>query len=352
MAHQESNRSIPSRIAAAAVLLLALAGGVLPQGARAQDGHPVDLSFRCIDASVDLPSTPERFVIQAQDLTLTELADIRPAGPEFTVNSVPIRADARYLLTATAGGVPYFWEMGGAELAAGPVTLHVFATSEDLAGVRVTGMNVLATRQESLLNLEIVLQVLNEARPQVTVLGDPTFAVSVPAGTSNIQAHYLRGPEPIAVATDLVGTRLGLKAPLTSGSNQIRIQAAVPWREGLELPVGCSLPVDAWSLLTTPAYLEVRAFDLEMDRDQAVPGFGRYVGPPLETDRDLVVVLGAGTGQGEQGDVFTRPAGDAADTAAAAPTTAPARRQGLPLAVPLGLLVVVIVVVVVRRRRK
>ena len=140
-----------------------------------------------------------------------------------------------------------------------------------------------------------------------------TFRVAFPRDAAQIEATYRRGPEPTPIDTRLTGDRLSLAVPLTPGGNQIQIKASVPWREGLIVPVGASLDIAEWSLLTAPEGLEVEALELEAGATD-VPGFARFTGPSLNADRNFELRLQFKAGPAPTTeDVFTRgtPAADA-----------------------------------------
>ncbi len=75
------------------------------------------------------------------------------------------------------------------------MTLDVFDTTTDRSAVHITGMTVIARHEESLLRLEVLLQVQNDTRPQATVVGTPgSFGLALPAALTDVAAEYHRGP--------------------------------------------------------------------------------------------------------------------------------------------------------------
>jgi len=336
-------------------LTVAVIGLGLATVASAQSDHgaPEDLEFEIVNATSNQPGSIERLVIEYSEFALRKVLDTRPEGSAFTVEAVPVKDIGKYIVTAWADGVPYFWSLRGSQLTDGPVVLHVFGTTTALENVQVAGLNVLIQRQESLLKVEYMLRVQNDSRPQATVKGSPaTVELLVPPELTNITAEYTRGPEPIEVETRQRGERLGLVVNLTPGQNQIHVRGSLTWREGLVMKVGSNLPLAAWSLLTAPANLEARSFDLEHDTENQIPGYRRFMGPVLEADDFLEIELTSGQGAGPAEDLFEQTDDSAAPGEPEA--TADEQKGGgvpLPLLVLVPLLIIVIIIAARRRRQ-
>jgi len=346
---------IPVAVAhlAAAALIAALV--VTPGSkahAQAAQGATADLEFAVHDATTGRAGTVDRLTIEYLSARPDLVLDIQPQDTTFTVSEVPIKGEGKYVVTAWKDGVPYYFSRRGSELTAGPVTLNVFDTTTDRSAVRITGMNVFARIEESLLQLEVLLQVSNDASPQATVVGSPgSFGLALPAGLTDVSAEYHRGLEPTPVRTAREGGLLELAVPLVSGTNKVRLTGTIPWQEGLVLTVGADVPVDAWSLMVAPDWAEVTNLELEPDPSGGAGGYKRFRGPELEAGRVVEVRLGSGRGTaGTTEKVFgSEAAGDSA--AAAATPPAPGKKGGgLPLAVIIALAVVVLVLVLRRRR--
>ena len=272
----------PHRLAGAlaACLLFALAAsGVLAQTA---EGEPVDIQFEIVNATTGEPGTVSRLTVEYMNVRPNKVSDLQPSGPAFTARSVPLIEGGTYLVTVWADGVPYWWSKKGRDLKAGPVILHVFDTTGSNEGLSLAGLDVVVKADGSVMNLEYMIQVANEARPQVTVAGSgPVFAMALPAGATDIKAHYIRGPEPMPVEIDQRGGMVGLILPVTPGNLQIRLQALVPFEDGMSLEVGANVPIRAWTLLTSPAGLEVSAMGLEENTHEAVAGYRRFSGEEI-----------------------------------------------------------------------
>jgi hypothetical protein len=207
-------------------------------------------------------------------------------------------------------------------------------------------MNLVLRRLETLVELEMMLQIGNRASPQVTLRDRPAaFHLRLPRGAEEVAAEYHRGADPVPVpVVDEGDGNWGLDMGVVPGNNRVRVTALVPWREGLEMQVGSDLPIDAWSLLVTPDWLEVDNRELEPDPD-ATPGIKRLIGPALDPGRVFRFVL-------RGGEITAGPTEEVFATEAP-PPAAPAEEDGgigIPyLAIILcGLLVIVLVV---RRRR-
>ncbi len=334
-----------------AVVALVLLGGTLPGFAQTAEGHPQDLEIEIINATTGEPGTVDRMVIEYITARRNSVADFEPDGSAFTAHGVPVINNGKYIVTVWKDEVPYWWSKRGRELVDGPVVLHVFDTVSSLDGISISGLNLVLRRQESMLRLEYMLHVANLAKPQVTANGYPsTFEIALPPGASEIEAGYTRGPDPTSIAVNFSRKTAGLSVPLTPGQNQIRIEAVVPWTDGMEIPVGSNLPVNAWSVLTSPVWLEVGSTDIEENDSEQVQGFRRFAGFPLESGETVTLRLNSGeqaAGPGEE--LFTKEA--PAEKDASTEADADAKEGGSQLPLILMGIVIIVIVVAVRRRR-
>ena len=337
--------------ACAALVAILLLGGALPGFTQTAEGESRDLEFEIINATTGESGTVDRMTIDYVTARRNNVADFQPDGSTFTAMSVPVRDAGKYIITVWHQDVPYWWSKRGRELIGGPVTLHVFDAVSDLDGVSFSGLNLVIRRQESLLRLEYMIQIDNQAQPQVTVRGHPaTFELALPAGVSDIKATYTRGPDPMPIPVHSPGSHSGLAVPLTPGQNLIRLEAVVPWAEDMEIPVGSDLPMNTWSVLASPEWLEITSTDIEENDSEQVSGFQRYVGFPQKAGSMINLHLTSGEqAAGPEEDLFTRKA--PADQEADGATDADDQDGGkqLPL---IFLLVLVIVIIVTVRRRK
>ena len=311
---------------AGAVLALALLGacagvGTVPAPVCAQNtlGEPVDLRFAVVNGTTLRGGTIERLTVEYVTQRPNLVLQIEPADTSFTAPRVPILESGKYLVTAWKHGVPYYFSRRGRDLMNEVQTLHVFDTTTDLGAVRIAGMTMVLKREESLLGVEIMLQVQNDAQPQVTVVGSPgPLTLNLPPDIVEVEAEYHRGldPTPVSVATD--GGACTLAVPLVTGTNRVRLTGTLPWREGRELVIGANLPVDDWSVMVSPEWMQIESFELEPDNDVDAGGYRRFKGSALEAGRTLTVSLESGENAASPaGDVFTQPApapaADAAD---------------------------------------
>lgn len=344
------NRRVP--VAAAAALLLLAALAAVPAAAQSTQGPPVDLRFTVRDATTGQPAVGERLTVAYIAGRLNTVLDTTPGGAAFTAPGVPVKDIGQYVITLWYQGVPYWWQKRGSDLIAGPVDLDVFSVTENRDAVRVTGLNLVVRHVETVAELELMVEVANDARPQAVVSrGTGTFTLALPAGAASVEATYQRGPEPTPVPVTVSGTTAAVAMPLTPGANRLRLVARAPWDDQLELPVGSDLPIDAWSLLCAPTSVTVEATDLQAPDETSVPGFVRRAGAALAAGQTVTLRLHASVPAGRPEDLFAKPA---ADTAAAAATpgreAAPRRGLVLPLAL-LGALVIIGGLAVARRGR-
>lgn len=347
-----NNRLRPERVAVGTVLVVVvLLTGVMPGGAQTSEGQPLDVSFEVINSTTGEGASVERMTIDYVTARRNNVADFEPAGPNFVARSVPIKEAGKYIVTVWHQGVPYWWSKRGRDFEAGPVVLHVFDTTDKLDGVTLSGLNLVLRRQESLLRIEYMLQVNNAASPQITVVGRPeSFEIALPMGVSDISASYTRGPDPTPVEVETSGTQAGLVVPLTPGQNLIRLEAVVPWVDGMTLPLGANIAVTEWSVLASPEWLKIGSTDLEENDSEEVPGFRRFAGFPLEADETITLRLNSGeVAAGPQEDLFTKDAPAEQEAAQTDEEVVQSSSKSLPL-IFLGVIIIVIIVATIRRR--
>ncbi|MBU2502271.1 hypothetical protein KJ682_13145 [bacterium] len=338
-------------------LLLAGAAGFLPAagGAQTLDGFPEDVRFEIMNATTGQAGNCERLTIEYLAETAVVITDIRPADSVFTVESVPLIAGAQYVVTAWWRDVPYYFSFRGRDLAEGVHTLHVFDTTPDKSAVTVMGLNLVLQRQDTVLRLEYLLQIENATGPQLTV-HDPggTVVLALPAGAEDITAEYRRGllPTPVPFHRTSPG-KLGLDVPLVWGNNSVRVTAVVPWQEGMALEMGSDLPIAAWSILSTPSWLEVRGIGLESDNYQDAAGYSRHTGPALEANQVFAMTLMGGEHiQGPEGEIFAQADSAAAESSPEETADAPSGAGGATRLLLLGALVLLIVLLVASLKRR
>ena len=312
--------------------------------------HAQDLEFEVINATTGEPGTVDRMTIDYVTQRNNNVADFEPDGSSFTARDVPVLDAGKYIITVWRQGIPYWFSKRGRDLTPDKVTLHVFDTVRSLDQVTLTGMNLVLRRQESLLRIEYMIHIDNAVSPQATVVGNRgTFELALPDGATDIEATYVRGPDPTEFSIHSPGTRSGLDVPLTPGANQVRITAVVPWNDGMKIPVGSELAMQAWSILASPEWLEVGSTDIEENDAEKVAGFRRFAGFPLEAGEIVDLRLNSGEqAAGPEEDLFT---GDspAEQEAAAGSADGTGRGMTLPL-IFVGVLIIVVILAAARRR--
>ncbi len=324
---------------------------LLPAAAPAQgDVEAGDVIMKVVNGTTGLPAVAERILLQEHTMTMDEVADIRPAAPVVTMRDVPLVDGRAYLATVWFDDVPYYFEFRGRFLDQDTNTVHVFDATSETDGIVVSGMNLIFKKLGELITLETVLEVDNRRRPQQTATG-ATIELHIPAGATDLEAWSHRGASPTSLRTTRLGTdRLSLEVPLVSGINRIQVSLKAEWHSGFTIPVGCSLPVEAWSLLASPETLAIVSFDLEPDPQAGLPGVQRFVGPALEAGRALEIRVEGDDAPAPEGDLFASSPDSATNPAAAEKQDSGG--HGLPVPLPLLLLGAVLVVILVAVRRR
>ena len=345
-----SMNSLPAaaRALPALLLLASLAAAQSKAHAQTDMGENADVRFEFVNATSGEPGTVDRLTVDYNATRSNLVLDIAPEGSSVLVRDLPVKEIGNYVVTAWKDGVPYYFSRKGRQLTGEVQVLHVFETGTDRSDVHISGLTAVVRREESLLRLELMLQVQNDARPQVTIVGEPgSFGLDLPAGMTDVAAEYHRGLEPTPVAVTRAEGRWQLAVPLVSGGNRVRLTGVLSWREGMDLGIGSDRPIDAWGLLVSPEWTRVTAMELEPDPDGSSGGYKRFVGPALTAGRTLTMQLGSGEAVADTtGEVFTT-----ADPAGAEPAAeAAGKKPALPLPILIALGVIVLVLVMRRRR--
>ncbi len=276
-------------------------GGLPTPGFAQETSQPSlhDVVIKIVNGTTREPGQAEKVVIYRRGTMARPLHEADDVSGEVNFGILPLVRHARYIVEVTAGGVPYYAEASGQDLENEPVTVYVFSPTTDLAGLRATGMNLVIHLGESALQLEYLFTVVNESRPQQTVVPQPaSLQLALAPGTSLGRVESLRGPQSIAVSS-VPGSeedRIGLALALTPGNNRLRITGTVPYRGNLELPVGANIPITEWSVLTFPADIEVRGPGLEPVPTDLDADFQRHRGPALAAGETIVLSLTGGSG--------------------------------------------------------
>lgn len=315
-------------------------------------GDPADLNFEVINATTGLPGTIERLTLQYSSAHLTEILDIEPNGSNFEVQAVPVQIIGKYVLTAWSGGVPYYRNLRGRILLESPVIIQVFDTRAGTDDIAIVGLNLLARKTDSLLHLEYMLQVHNSAQPPVSMIGAPHLMFHLPEGVENPTLIYGKGPDPLELKLkELSGGMFALQVPLTIGNNKMRIETTLNWREGLRIPIGSNVPIEAWSLMATPENLDIQAFDLVSVDEPEMPGYLRLKGPFVPAGESFSFRISSGKGGGAEENVFTQTENETEDPQPHSTETEKEKDKGFPFVVLTPIFVVILVIIVSRRRQ-
>ncbi len=296
-------------------LFCLLCGGWPPPAGGQPSDQPelFDIEITIVNGTDRQPGRAEMVQIAPFASSRRSLAEAHDVNGSVEFPDLQLEMRTQYLLHVVADGIDYYLSRRGESLIREPATIYIFSPTTAIDAVTVTGMNLVVRRQESMLQIEYITTVENRSVPQVSITPDALpLQLAFPAGVSSLKAECLRGPEP-----KQVGTRSGsgaefqgLEVALIPGSTQIRVTASVPYGGELTLPVGCSLPVEKWSMLAFPSDLDVINNELEAGVTDNSQSYRRYVGPPLEGGRVLSILIGGGSGPQVAERVFTQPGSD------------------------------------------
>lgn len=268
---------------------------VLATAAEAQDvvmePQTGSASIRIVNGTTGEPGDAERLELRQIGVAMTLLAAADHVSDKVVFPAVEMLPFRPYLAIATRGGVVYRAQMTGQELLDGKsLTVHVFDQTDDLAGVTITGMNVVARRRADGCELEYILTIENESRPQRTVAASALpVRLDTPALTSTTAEVY-RGPQPETAAITESGGQTAARIPLAPGTTRFSLKGFWPEAGPARLEIGTNLPVTAWSLMVSPAQLAVQTTSLTRD-DGEYPGFGRWRGAALAPGQRVQVDL-------------------------------------------------------------
>ena len=314
--------------------------------------EPTDVVIEIHNGTTNQPGQAEQVVVERLGSVQQIVGMIDNVSGTGTFYDLPLHAGREYLLTTTFEGVDYFRKLSGRQLAGEPVRLYVFDVSNELSGLSISGMNLIIRRAGSRLSLEYLLTIVNEARPQVSVVGRPAaVGLALPPGAFAIVADELRGARPREIETTPLSGRLtGLAIAIAPGTNRLRLTASVEHDDPTTVPVSFNLAVDQWSLITSPPDLKVSGRGLEKDDELSNDDLVRHIGPQLEPDRLIKLVIGGGAVAQDGQEIFTQPAPE--ESTEAAPASASKNKTARRL-VPIGLLagVLLVIWVVIRKLR-
>ena len=293
-----------------ATLLLALPGGLRAAPRSGDDGSGADTyaggetELLPVDVVVRVVNGTTREDGRAESVTLIEtgparqvIATARDVAGKTVFSRLFLDETRSYVVQAVSGGTPYFTATTGHDVAAGPVTVYVFETTTDRAGVRVSELTLNVKREEAELRLEYVIAILNETQPQRTVLPDPTsFELQLPEGAVGAAFEVLTGgvPQKVAAVAGQGAGRSGLAVPLRSGTTRLRVTTTLPCRGRAHFALAANLPVTKFTLLASPPDLKVDGGLSDAGLDQAT-GCERWDGPVLAANQVLLWTMAGGT---------------------------------------------------------
>ncbi|MHB8080182.1 MAG: hypothetical protein ACYDIE_13120 [Candidatus Krumholzibacteriia bacterium] len=352
-------------LAGGLALALALAGGgdaarAAGNGTGAGDLAEGEAELLPVDVVVRVINGTTRADGRAESVTLSEtgqdkpvLAGARDVTGEVVLPHLFLDETRTYLVEAESGGTPYFAQATGHDLAAGPLTVYVFETTTDRAGLAVSELNLRLRRTETDLRLEYLITITNSAVPQRTVLPDPTsFELQLPDGAVGAAFEVLSGaaPQKTAAVAGQVPGRAALAVPLRSGTTRLRVTTSLPYNGRAHLVLASSLPVTEFTLLATPPDLRIDGDFTDAGEDTAT-GCRLWTGPALAADREVRWTVQGGSSPR----IAARTAGGAAAPDGPARPLARVRRIGLSLAgwlVVVGAFAMVALALLARVRRR
>jgi hypothetical protein len=330
-----------------------LAAPVVLPALQLPTAEPTAVTVELINGTTGEPGAAERITLQELTAQRQVLASAEGVDGTATLPTAPVHRLRDYLVIAYRSGVHYYAKASGYDLQRRAIKVYVFDATDSLAGLAIEGLNLVIRRQGALFDLEYLITVTNETRPQATVRPSPhTVELVLPSAATNVRAELTRGPEPEELEIASSGGRHRLPAPLPPGRSQLRLTADLPFASEIEFPLTSNLPVRSWSLLTLPPTLDVRGVGLEPVADTGTGDFARIVGPALDAGQEYRFVLAVRAAAEAATEIFTETAPAEAATGAAAEEEA-AREDNVPIAaivVPLAVLVLVLYLWHRRRR--
>jgi len=240
----------------------------------------------------------ERVLLREVGAVMTTVAEASDVDGEVTFEDLKLYNFKPHIVSAWVDGVAYHTKVNGQVFMNGqPAIVHAFEQTDDLDGVTITGMNVVVRKQEGGFEVEYIVTLDNQSRPQRTVRADALpLQLSLPRGLRGIEVDVDNGPDPLTGSLRSAGGGLqGVTAALPPGEARITVRGDLPTADRVDFTVELNLPVAQWSLLAWPASLEVRSFDLEHDDANAYSEFSRWRGPALEPGREIDVSVGTPT---------------------------------------------------------
>ena len=240
----------------------------------------------------------ERVLVREVGAVMTILAEATDVDGEVTFEDLKVFNFKPHIVTAWVEGVAYHTQVKGQVFLNGdPAVVHAFELSDDLSGLAITGLNVVVRAQEDGYELEYIVTLNNETRPQRTLRADAMpLQLALPGALRAIEVEIDNGPDPLSGSLRSArGGLQGVVAALPPGEARVTVRGRITTADRVEFTVELNRPVAQWSLLAWPASLDVRSFDLELDDSNRYTEFSRWLGPPLDAGQEIDVTVGAPT---------------------------------------------------------
>lgn len=251
----------------------------------------VDVRVRVVNGTTRQPGQAESVVLQEFGPAAHTIAEARDVAGEVVLRDLILDETRTYLVLVSAGGISYAARTTGRDLAAGPVTVYTFTTTTDRSALAVSELNLVIKRAESKLELEYLITIVNETRPQQTVVPDPTsFELLLPEDAVGASLEVLSGaaPQKLAPVAGVKPERAALALPIRSGATRLRATTSLPYDgRSARLRLEASLPVRQLTLLTFPADLEVEGGPFDDAGVAEDTGYRQWRGSPLGADQAL-----------------------------------------------------------------
>lgn len=238
----------------------------------------------------------ERVMVREVGAVMSTLAEAVDVEGEVTFEDVQVFNFKPYIVSAWVDGVAYHVKVTGQVFLDGKAAVvHAFEQTDDLTGLAVTGMNVVVREREDGFELEYIVTLENQSRPQRTVRAEALpLRLALPKNLRGIEVEVDNGPDPLTGSLRPAdGGLTGVATALPPGEARVTVRGDVPAVDRIELSVELNLPVETWSLLAWPASLEVRSFDLERDPSNTYAEFSRWRGEALVPGDETEITVSA-----------------------------------------------------------
>lgn len=286
---------MPPRFAPLLFLALVATAGAQEGGLATQTGG---VTVKVVNGTTGAAGDAEQVELREFGAQMRLVASAGSTVGEVTFPGVDLTPAQSYLAVAVREGVEYRAQLDGQKLLDGDaITVHVFDQTASLAGVGVSGLNIMVRRRASGCELEYVVTVENASRPPCTIAATGLPVRLALPDLTDATAEVYGGPQPIPLKMASVGSGLvGMPVALVPGKTRIVLKGYwdVPGPASLE--IGANLPVAAWNLAVCPATLAVLAPELSHESSDD-PAFAQLRGPALAVDQRLRVTLPALTSE-------------------------------------------------------